>query len=58
MLTYCFFRKSLLGTEDHVSGDVKNSKLDFWEQLARVSGQVSLKMNLKNIRIGLFSISS
>lgn len=57
MLTYCF-SKSLLGTEDHVSGVVKNSKLDFWEQLARVSGQVSLKMNFKNIRIGMFSINS
>lgn len=40
-----FLQESLLGTEDHVSGDVKNSKLDFWEQLARISGQVSLKIN-------------
>lgn len=55
---YCFFRKSPLGTEHHVSGNVKNSKLDFWEHLAGVSGQVLLKMNFKNIKIGMFSISS
>lgn len=58
MLVYCFFRKSPLGTEHHVSGNVKNSKLDFWEHLAGVSGQVLLKMKFKNIKIGMFSISS